>query len=109
MFMDEDNALIPFSPDPRHCHIVGGRNAITGEQGSAFRVLVAYEKTLSPTQGHTIKDIFTGDNYVGEHPLKKATKMVVSCTLPEKPPPEVPKPPKTEEVLSAYVDFGTRG
>src|SRR5262249_45231552 len=104
-FLDEDKAVIPFSPPPSSCHVVGGSAAITGEQGSAFRVLVAFQKTLSGSQASVIKDVFTGDNFTGEHPLKHAKVMVVNCPLPEKPPPGQAKPatpitPKTEEQLS---------
>ncbi len=79
IFFDEDNAVIPFSPDSRNCHIVGGAEAITGEEGDAFRVLVAYEKMLDPNlRNATIKEVFMGENYTGEHPLEKAKKLVVS-------------------------------
>ncbi len=78
-FYDEDNAVIPFRPVSTDCHIVGGTDAITGDRGDAFRVLVAFEKMLDRNhQGAKIKDVFMGDNYAGEHPLKKAKKLVVS-------------------------------
>ena len=80
-FYDEDNAVIPFyPPQPAACcHIVGGMEAITGAEGDAFRVLVSFERPLNPNahQGFP-KEVFTGDNYTGEHPLKQAKKIVVS-------------------------------
>jgi hypothetical protein len=79
VFMDEDNAVIPFGPKRENHHIVGGENAVTGNAGEAFRVLVAWEKSLDPNYyAAKIKDVFMGENYTGEHPLKKAVKLVVS-------------------------------
>ncbi len=85
-FYDEDNAIIPFyftHGQPNLCdstfyHIIGGQEAITGAVGDAFRVMVAFEKALDPNyHGVKIKDVFMGANYTGEHPLKKAKKMIV--------------------------------
>src|SRR6185437_2210359 len=79
VFVDDDNAVIPFSPDYFGHHIVGGADAITGNAGEAFRVLVAWEKSLDPNhRGAKIKGVFMGENYTGEHPLKKAKKLAVS-------------------------------
>jgi hypothetical protein len=48
-------------------------------EGDAIRVLVAFEKRLNPHDYRAkIKDVFMGENYPGEHPLKKAAKLVVS-------------------------------
>jgi hypothetical protein len=79
-FYDKDNAMIPFSPPSANCHLVGGSDAITGCRGDAFRVLVTFEKVLDPNyqRGPRIKDEFIGDNYPGEHPLKKAAKLAIS-------------------------------
>ncbi len=81
-FYDEDNAVIPFSLPPAQAgncyHVVGGQEAITGAKGDAFRVLVAFERQLNPNAHSMIKDVFTGDNYTGQHPLRKAKRMVVS-------------------------------
>jgi len=79
IFFDADNAVIPFSPHDTSCHIVGGTEAITGGKGDAFRVLVMCEKMLRPNHPEAqFKDVFTGENYLGEHPLKRATRFVVS-------------------------------
>jgi hypothetical protein len=79
VFLDEDNAVIPFSPQSLSHHIVGGSEAITGVAGEAVRVLVVWEKSLAPKHhGAKIKSVFMGENYTGEHPLKKAKKMSVS-------------------------------
>jgi hypothetical protein len=76
-FFDEDNAVIPFDVS-EGSHIVGGRDGITGMKGDGFRVVIAFEKTLNPKHQTTkIKDVFTGENYAGEHPLKKARKLAV--------------------------------
>jgi hypothetical protein len=78
VFLDEENAVIPFAPQPQDHHIVGGQEAITGEQGVAFRVLVPYERLLDPNYYDAkIKDVFIGKNYTGEHPLKRAKKLVI--------------------------------
>jgi hypothetical protein len=78
VFFDEENAVIPFGPLDRH-HIVGGAEAITGIAGEVFRVLVVWEKSLSRNYpGAMIKTVFMGENYTGEHPLKKAMKLSVS-------------------------------
>jgi hypothetical protein len=78
-FHDEDNAMIPFLPTPTDCHIVGGTEAITGGQGDAFRVLVVFEKMLNSNHHQAkMKDVFMGENYTGEHPLKRAKKLVIS-------------------------------
>jgi hypothetical protein len=79
VFMDEDNAVIPFGPACNNHHIIGGMEAITGVAGEAFRVVVVWEKQLD--QNHhavKIKTVFMGENYTGEHPLKKAKKLSVS-------------------------------
>jgi hypothetical protein len=79
VFLDEDNAMIPFGPAHDQHHVVGGQEAITGGEGEAFRVLVAYERRLDPNySGTRIKDVFTGQNYAGEHPLKNAKKLVIA-------------------------------
>jgi hypothetical protein len=78
-FYDEENAVIPFLPMPTDCHIIGGVDAMTGMQGDAFRVFVGFEKFLNPNcHGGKIKEMFRGENYTGEHPLKKAKKLVVT-------------------------------
>jgi hypothetical protein len=82
-FYDEENALIPYCPDNSASHIVGGREAVTGAKGDAFRVLLAYEKTLNPNHPSVkLKDAYMGENYTGEHPLKRARRFVVSGTYP---------------------------
>jgi hypothetical protein len=79
VFIDEDNVVIPLAPGPWDHHVVGGQEAITGGQGEAFRVLVVWEKLLRPNYaGVRVKGIFMGENYIGEHPLKTAKKLVVS-------------------------------
>ena len=79
VFLDEDNAVIPFSPTITDHHIVGDREAVTGGQGEAFRGLVAWEKSLDPNHRDVkVKGMFMGANYTGEHPLKKAKKLIVS-------------------------------
>ena len=79
VFVDADNAVIPFSPYHQSHHIVGGREAITGCAGDGIRVLVAWIKALDSNYGGaSIKSVFMGENYTGEHPLKKARKLLVS-------------------------------
>src|SRR5262249_55773725 len=88
-FFDEDNALIPFWPAAMSngltnwfdsYHVVGGKNAVTATQGDAFRLLVAFEILLRTEvdSGRKHKDVFLGDNYTGEHPLKQARKFILA-------------------------------
>ncbi len=80
VFFDADNAVVPFLlgiHEPDCQHIVGGPQAITGVAGEAFRVLLVVEKRLDSQQGWKGADVFIGTNYIGEHPLNKAKKMVV--------------------------------
>jgi hypothetical protein len=96
-FYDEDNALIPFCPDQTSYHIIGGMEAVTGDEGDAFRALVDFEKPLDPNA--KVKDVYTGDNYTGEHPLKAARKFVVTCTFPNEPPTQAHDRPKDDDIL----------
>ena len=41
-FHDEDNAMIPFSPNYGEHHIVSGRDAITGFAGDGIRIVVGW-------------------------------------------------------------------
>lgn len=96
-FYDEDNAVIPFKPSGapsligpgpndwfNSIHIVGGQEAVTGVKGDAFRVLVAFERRLDPKHHNAkIQNVFMGENYTGEHPLKRARKFMVTCPLPK--------------------------
>jgi hypothetical protein len=82
-FLDEENAVIPFFDSGPvggdGTHIVGGMDAITGRQDEGFRVLVSFENNLELNDHRVkIKDIFIGTNYPGEHPLKKAKKLVIA-------------------------------
>lgn len=80
-FTDEDNAVVPFNVPADACHVVGSREALTGVKGDAFRVLVSHERTLAPKSSQyrgKITDVFVGDNYPGEHPLKKAKRVALS-------------------------------
>ena len=79
-FFDADNAVIPFGLGRTDgSHIVGGMHAITGVAGEAIRVLVFYELTLTILRKRGAEaDVFIGENYPGEHPLKKAKKLVIS-------------------------------
>src|SRR5205823_4023982 len=101
-FYDQDNALIPFCPDANSYHIIGDLLAVTGAEGDAFRVLIDFEKLLDPNA--KVKDVYMGDNYTGEHPLKAARKFVVACTFPTEPPAAQPTQaqdrPKDEDVLT---------
>ena len=79
MFYDEDNAVIPFRPASNECNVIGGADGITGYQGETFKVAILFEKMLDRNYpGAKIKDVFMGENYSGEHPLKMAKKLVVS-------------------------------
>jgi hypothetical protein len=81
MFVDGDNVMIPFAPEFHDHHIVGGREAITGVAGDAIRILVGWQKALNQNyQGGAakVKGVFIGENYIGEHPLKNAKKLLVS-------------------------------
>jgi hypothetical protein len=110
-FFDEDNALIPYFPDGYNYsshHIVGGPIAVTGVEGDAFRVLLAFEKSLDPKYPHAkVKDAFMGENYPGEHPLNKARKFVVSGTLPKDQPPAATVA-RNEDVLRTTAGLNER-
>jgi len=79
LFLDAENAVIPFSVDSLgSVLVVGGQSGITGIVGQAFRVLIVAEKSLRPApDGQRFKDIFTGDIYPGCHPLQHARRFVV--------------------------------
>jgi hypothetical protein len=91
-FLDEDGAVIPFvqaTHGGNGCHIAGGFTAVTGIEGEGFRVVVYNEMVFR----RAARD---DSNYPGEHPLKRARKLVARL-LGYPPPPPSEKPKSTEK------------